>query len=242
MTLFARVNLSLASTQSDVLAEVLRNDSLLSDWPSEIINAFIARGRIRHYEAGDVIHRKHAPSECLHRIISGAVRISSVSGEGREAIFSYYGPKDWFGHIGLLDGKPRTHDIHACGPCVLFNLPHQDFRKLIEQTPILYKHFALLLCSMIRSSFIMLEDRVLLNLSGRLAKHLITLVDAYGVAHRSGQMIALHIPQEDLSMLLGSTRQTINRKLTEWAKLGWIEIHYSQIVIVNRDALMQLYR
>jgi CRP/FNR family transcriptional regulator, cyclic AMP receptor protein len=113
--------------------------------------------------------------------------------------------------------------------------------ETIEQTPILYKHFTLLLCSMIRSSFIMLEDRVLLNLSGRLAKHLITLVDAYGVAHPSGQMIALHIPQEDLSMLLGSTRQTINRKLAEWAKLGWIEIHYSQIVIVNRDALMQLY-
>jgi len=88
----------------------------------------------------------------------------------------------------------------------------------------------------------MLEDHALLTLVARLAKHLVMLSNAYGIEQPEGLLIDLHLPQEDLSMLLGSTRQTINRKLAEWARLGWIKINYSEITICNRDALVQLYQ
>jgi CRP/FNR family cyclic AMP-dependent transcriptional regulator len=77
---------------------------------------------VRQLDAGDAIHSKHAPSDSLYRVLSGAVRISSVSAQGREAIFNYYGRDEWFGQIGLIDGGPRAHDIRACGPCVLYTL------------------------------------------------------------------------------------------------------------------------
>ena len=222
--------------------EALRLDPLLEHLPRTITDRLIGMGQFRALEAGDVVHHKNDPSLHLHRVMSGAVRISSASMEGRETIFNYYGPGDWFGHIGLLDGQPRTHDIHACGPCVLFNIRNQSFQELLATYPELYKPFALLLCQMVRRSFVMLEDQALLSLVARLAKHLVTLADAYGVEHEEGLLIDLHLPQEDLSMLLGSTRQTINRKLAEWARLGWIKVHYSEITICNRDALIQLYK
>jgi CRP-like cAMP-binding protein len=233
----ARVTLD---RSNDIAA--LKLDPLFEQLPPTVVDELIGHGHFRALDAGEVVHRKHDPSLFLHRVMAGAVRISSASIEGRETIFNYYGPGDWFGHIGLLDGQPRTHDIHACGPCVLFNVRNQDFQQLLAQYPQLYKPFTLLLCQMVRRSFVMLEDHALLTLVARLAKHLVMLSNAYGIEQPEGLLIDLHLPQEDFSMLLGSTRQTINRKLAEWAKLGWIKINYSEITICNRDALVQLYQ
>ncbi|WP_158700917.1 Crp/Fnr family transcriptional regulator [Phytohalomonas tamaricis] len=219
----------------------LRCDPLLAALSTSAREALLTCGQIRHYHTGERIHGKHDRSEHLYRILSGAVRISSVSPEGREAIFNYYGPRDWFGLIGLLDGAPRTHDIHACGPCTLFIVPRHNFQALAADYAEFYRVFALQLCRMMRRAYTMLEDQATLGLSSRLAKQLINLVDAYGTPHEQGRMIDLHMSQEDLSLLLGSTRQTINKKLAQWARLGWIVVNYSEIVIVNREALCQLY-
>jgi CRP/FNR family cyclic AMP-dependent transcriptional regulator len=237
-------HVALQEPQRSMLRETVRtrlqSDALLSALPLEEIDWLLERGQIHHYEAGELIHSKHAPSDHLYRVLSGAVRISSASADGREAILNYYGPDEWFGHIGLLDGLPRTHDIRTCGPCAVLSLPRNLAEALLERHPALYRTFSLMLCGLIRAAFAALEDQALLTLSARLAKHLVTLADIYGVGHASGTLIGLHLPQEDLSMLLGSSRQTVNRKLSEWAKLGWIEVHYSQIVLINRSALCEL--
>lgn len=228
------------NTFRDGVRARLQVDALLSALPPEEIDWLLERGQMLRYEAGELIHSKHAPSDHLYRVLSGAVRISSASVDGREAILNYYGPDEWFGHIGLLDGLPRTHDIRTCGPCVVLSLPRHVTDRLLERYPVLYRTFSLMLCGLIRAAFAALEDQVLLTLSARLAKHLVTLADVYGVEHASGTSIGLHLPQEELSMLLGSSRQTINKKLSEWARLGWIEVRYSQIVLVDRGALCAL--
>jgi CRP-like cAMP-binding protein len=66
-------------------------DPLLAALPQEEIDWIVERGSVRQLNAGDAIHSKHAPSDSLYRVLSGAVRISSVSAQGREAIFNYYG-------------------------------------------------------------------------------------------------------------------------------------------------------
>ena len=54
-------------------------------------------------------------------------------------------------------------------------------------------------------------------------------------------MINLHLSQEDLGMLVNTSRQSVNKKLMEWQRLGWISMHYGKILITNREALEQLY-
>jgi CRP-like cAMP-binding protein len=226
-----------APSEQQALRDALSSDTLLAALPAGDIDWMITRGKVLRHQAGDRVHAKCAASDHLYRVLSGAVRISSASAAGRETILKYYGPGDWFGYIGLLDGGPRTHDIHACGPCVVFSLPRQAFEQLLARNPALYPPLTAMLCALIRETFSAIEDHALLTLSSRLAKHLITLADIYGVDHPAGRLIGLRLPQEDLSMLLGSSRQTVNRLLADWAKQGWIEVHYSQIVIVDHAAL-----
>ncbi|WP_051537221.1 Crp/Fnr family transcriptional regulator [Asaia prunellae] len=131
----------------------------------------------------------------------------------------------------------RTHDIHAQKDSLLVNIDHRDFNMLLKAEPEMYRYIALMLCRLLRLSFALIEDTALLSLPARLAKQLLTLADSYGEKRGEGTVIRLRLPQEDLAMLLGTTRQTVNRKLSEWAKLGWISVHYGEILILDPAAL-----
>lgn len=195
----------------------------------------------RRYAAGELVHCKLDPAAGLYGILCGRVRISSINAEGRESVFSFMGPGDWFGHIGLLDGLPRTHDIRAIQDSVILVIHHEEFQQLLESNVILYKHFALKLCELIRMAFSAIDDGTLLTLEGRLAKRLVTLADTHGVPHPEGVLINLHLPQHELATILNVTRQTVNRKLAEWRSHGWIAIHYGQIVIIEPEQLERVF-
>lgn len=218
----------------------LRQDALLDALPDDAIDRLLERGQLLRVEPGQTVHSKQARSDHLYRLMSGMVRMSSASAEGREAIYSYLGPDEWFGHIGLLDGGTRTHDVHACGPCLVFALGRTELQRLLDAHPALYRDFALLLCRLVRLSFAMLEDRSLMSLERRLAKHLLALADAYGIDGPDGRVIDLPLPQEELGQLLHASRQTINRKLAQWARLGWIKVRYRRVVVVDRAQLASL--
>jgi CRP-like cAMP-binding protein len=49
--------------------------------------------------------------------------------------------------------------------------------------------------------------------------------------------LELRISQHELARFLGVTRQAVNHNLSEWRRLGWIDLGRNQIVIRNTDAL-----
>jgi len=231
----------IANVQQDEIMDILLTNSWFQDLPHEIMQKMVSLAIPRRYADGEMVHAKFEDAACLHGVASGSVKISSLSGQGRELVFTFMGPGSWFGHIALLDGLSRTHDIRAHGETVLINISHADFNELLTESPILYKHFALLLCRLVRMTFSVLEDNALLSLQARFAKRLIALTNTYGAQHPSGTMINLHLSQEDLGMLVNTSRQSVNKKLMEWQRLGWISMHYGKILITNREALEQLY-
>lgn len=225
------------TSSSRSIRDILAANTPFGDLPPRLIDQIAEIAVLRHYAVGDLVHSKASEATFLHGVVEGAVRVSSTSPAGREAILTYYGPGDWFGHIALIDGLARTHDIHAQKKSTLVNIAHHDFNALLRAEPEMYRHIALMLCRLLRLSFAWIEDTALLSLPARLAKQLLSLARSYGEPHGDGTLIRLRLPQEDLAMLLGTTRQTINRKLADWAKLGWISVHYGEILILDSGAL-----
>lgn len=229
------------SVPRNEIVAALRTNEWFRGLPENVVSEIVTLAVPRRYADGELVHGKAEPAANLYGIVSGGVRISSTSPDGRESVFSFMGPGDWFGHIGLLDGLPRTHDIRACQETILVVILHADFNRLLEDNLILYKHFAQLLCKLVRMAFANLEDETLLSLQARFAKRLLALADTYGVPQEDGVLINLHLPQQDLASILNVARQTINRKLVEWQHLNWIRMHYGQVIITNRAALEQLF-
>src|SRR5205814_5197100 len=76
-------------------------------------DAVVSRARLRHFAAGETIFLMGSPGDSMMAVLSGQVRISVPSPEGREIVLAIFQPGEVFGEIALLDGKERTADARA---------------------------------------------------------------------------------------------------------------------------------
>ncbi len=218
------------------VAEVLLGNTWFRELPDDLARALVGAATLRSFGPGDVIHCEGDVSDALYAVVSGAVKVSSLAADGRECVFRYLTPGNWFGEIGMLDGLPRTHDAVAAQPARVLLLPPEALADLLARHPVLYKFLALLLCRVVRTAFTMLNDTTLLSVSARLAKRLLSFAEG-----QDGAGIAVRLTQDELATLVNATRQTVNKRLADWQKRGWIELGYGCILIRDAEALRQLH-
>lgn len=223
------------------LKTLLLSNSWFKELPCYLVDAILDIATLKQFNHGEIIHRYGDEAKEIYAILGGAVKVSSVSIEGNECIFRYLSPASWFGEIGVLDLSKRTHDATAVSKTTLLVISEKHLQILLNQHPIFYKFLANLLCRVVRTAFTMLNDSTLLSVSARLAKRLVSLAEGYGIVNKEGILISLHFTQDDLATLTNSTRQTINKRLVEWERLGWLKARYGKITITNVQALKQIY-
>ena len=72
------------------------------------------RGRLRTFEAGDVLMRQGEEADAMYVILSGRVRVDrDATGQPAPAVLAELGPNDVVGEIGVLDGGARTATVTA---------------------------------------------------------------------------------------------------------------------------------
>ena len=94
-------------------ARILARHEFFHGLPSPTVQRFASRVRQAHYPAGRRIFSKGDPGHGLLAVLSGVVKISVVSEDGKELALNLIGAGEIFGEIALLDGGPRTADATA---------------------------------------------------------------------------------------------------------------------------------
>ena len=178
------------------------------------------------------------PGDALYGVVSGRVRVSSQTANGKEVILNVMKPGDVFGEIALLDGQPRTASATSVSPTQLMVIQRADFLALIKREPQLAIHLIELLCGRVRWTSEQMEDTSLLNVSQRLAKRVLHLASSHGALSDDGVQIKLS--QEQLAKFLGLSRQIVNKYLQTWKRKGWIALGRGKLIVSDERALMKL--
>src|SRR5262249_19190085 len=92
-----------------------------------------------------------------------------------------------------------------------------------------------LLCARLRWASIHFEEVVFLTLPTRLARTLLRL--AQDEKSKDGK---LAITQRELSHMLGTTRESVNKQLRAWSKEKWIRLERGGISVLAPDALSEV--
>jgi CRP/FNR family transcriptional regulator, cyclic AMP receptor protein len=94
--------------------------------------------------------------------------------------------------------------------------------------------FIELLCTRLRWTSDQVEQVILQNLPGRLAGALLRLAEKYNLAQSER---AIAITQQELSEMVGMTRESINKQLRVWAARNWVRLEHGAIVVLDADSL-----
>lgn len=189
---------------------------------------------LRRVPGGTTVFVKGDPGTALFAVRSGTVKIAVPSVDGREAMFNLLHPGEIFGEIALLDGQPRTADAIAMTDCELMVIERRDFLSFVHGDTNVALKLIELLCARLRVAGEHLEEVVFLHLPARLAKILLRLSEPEG---SDGGKRNLHITQREMSHMLGSTRESVNKQLRIWAKRKWIALNRGDIKVLAPKAL-----
>ena len=163
--------------------------------------------------------------------------MSISSADGRSAILNIIGPGEIFGEIALLDGGVRSSDAIANTNCELFVIDRREFIPFVRSQPALAMKFIELLCGRLRRTSDQVEQIILQNLPGRLASALIRLSEKHKL-EPAGRTIA--ITQQEISEMVGMTRESINKQLRAWAARSWVRLEHGAIVVLKDEQIDQL--
>ena len=181
---------------------------------------------------GEVLFQKGDAGDALYGIRRGRILITANTADGKQLTLNVLGAGDMFGEVALLDGQPRTADAVAASRCELFVIRRADLIELLRREPGIALRIIELLCERVRWASERVEEVSMFSLSRRLARRLLKLADDFGDE--------IQISQEQLSVLVGAARETINRQLQEWRRARLIDLGRGRIVVVDGAGLRAL--
>src|ERR1700674_5574516 len=161
---------------------VVRKHPIFCDLDPEALDQLCRYAKHSTLKRGATIFSKGDPGNSLFAVISGTVKISISSAEGRSAILNLIGPGEIFGEVALLDGLARTADATANTDCEIFVIDRREFIPFVRSQPALAMKFIELLCARLRWTSDQVEQVILQDLPGRLASALIRLTEKHKLA------------------------------------------------------------
>ena len=152
MTVVPQDNMGEARGFPSSKLSVLRKHPYFCDLDPEAFDQLCRYAKHSTLKRGATICSKGDPGNSLFAVISGTVKISTTSADGRSAILNLIGAGEIFGEIAVLDGQARSADATANSNCEIFVIDRRDFIPFVKSQPALAMKFIELLCTRLRST------------------------------------------------------------------------------------------
>ncbi len=214
---------------------------IFSDLPREIVQKIASIGETRKFEKDSFILVEKDSGSALFVIISGKVKVSRTSDDGREVILSILGESDFFGEMAILDGLSRSASVIAMETSELFLIEREDFLDLLQEHPEVSVNLLQELTQRLRAADMKIKALSLKDAEGKVATVILQLAEDIGKIKQGVVEIEKLPLQQDLANMAGTSRETISRTLHSFAKKGIVELEGSKLRILDFDKFRETY-
>ncbi len=195
-----------------------------------------AAGTPRRLPHGDVVVRQGDPLDGLFLIAKGAVRLSSVTPEGRSVVVGLLGAGDLFGESSLL-GRPSPVEARAVGPTDLVALPLPNLREVLRHSPSTGEELLRLVAARLHRTSRALEEALVGTLPARVSSRLRDLAETHGSREPGGVRIRVPLTQDEIARMVGASREAVSRTLGRLAARGLVRTEARVVTIPDPAAL-----
>ena len=218
-------------TPKTAIVELLSNTPLFGSLDEPDLHPVAAEMREVSFDTSQVIFARGDAGREIFLVVSGRVRLSVLTAEGRELSFAHAEPGHIFGEIAMLDGGTRSADATAVNKVIALSLSKAAYKRLVETRPIVGEAALRFLCSRIREADQQLEAIALYPIEGRLARFFLAAARQKSPDTEEGRVtIKLPMSQSELALLIGASRPKVNTALSLLEASGALERNGSDII------------
>ncbi|MEV7099219.1 Crp/Fnr family transcriptional regulator [Amycolatopsis sp. NPDC051045] len=182
----------------------------------------LARGTRRRFRANDVVLMEGDPSDHVHVLVAGWVRVSTIVEDGREVLFGLRGPGEVLGDLAAVTGRPRSASVRAIEPCTVFQLTGAEFVDVLHSRPAIAIATIKTVAARLRNAESARVDSAAFDVSRRVAVVLVRLAEEHGRTVPEGVVVDA-LSQEDIAAQIGAARRTVARALRVLRERGIVE-------------------
>jgi len=215
----------------DNKAALLRNVDIFSGLSPELTDQLVRSLNSISLKKNTLIFGKDSEGDGLYIIRSGQVKVVLQNEEGKEIILATFQPGDFFGEMSLLDGRPRSANVFTTQNTQLLVLSRQSLFQHIEQYPTTGLKILTEMSSRLRRADEVIGNLVMLDAYGRVARVLIDLSEQQGEVTEEGILIKERPTQQDMASMIGTTRETVSRILSDFQKRGLLSTEGKTILL-----------
>ena len=194
----------------------------------------------RYLRKKEIFSEGDAP-EWFYIVISGKVKVTRISHDGREIIMEVISPRDFFGGFAVLKGFPFPANAVAMENSEILKLARKDLLRFIDRFPGIMYRITSSLGERTRELHDTLKNIALERVDSRIAALLVKLADKSGERVDNVEtIINMRITKQDIAEMVGTTVETAIRVMSLFRKSGLIADYKGKIAIKDMDGLKAL--
>lgn len=185
------------------------------------------------FQSGDVLCTEGEQTTHVFILIAGWVKISCGDAGHRELALGLRGAGDIAGELAAESAGSRTATVTAIDTVRALIVPHDTFTQFLDAHPGANRAYRRAVTRRWAEAADMLHSRLVSSGPQRLAAFLIDLADWRGVPDSGAIVITIPLSQVEIADLVGVSRATATRALSDWRRRGLITTSRRHLTITN---------
>lgn len=190
---------------------------------------------IRNFKRNEIILNENDSLNYLYLIISGELKVTQLSAEGKEHIIAIHKKGDFFGEMGLLDGKTTPATIVALKDCRICLISRESFSKIMMSNTAVVKDIIDILCLRLRQAWLQIRAMSFEDAEDRIRFALKELGEKFGIRDNRGLIINFGVTHQNIADLSKTSRETVSRFFSKAERAEEIEILADKKILLKKQ-------
>lgn len=214
----------------------LKNFTLFSNMSDKHLAEISELLERKFFTTGESIFLQGEEGESVYFIRKGKVKALMSSPEGEEQILEILHRGDVFGEVVLFGIENYPATAVAMDNVEVLLLSRSKFKDYFNRNPEIGWGMLQEMAIKLRNAQRKIENLGLRDTRGRVATLLLDLLDRFGDQKKK---FILELNRQEMASLIGTSRETVSRTLSEFKNEGLIDIEGNRVIIKDLEGLQR---
>jgi CRP/FNR family transcriptional regulator len=216
----------------------LREQGYFCDFPEELLRAFESLKYSTLFPKGAMLFVEGQSPRGIFMLCAGRVKLAAGSSDGKSLITRIAEPGEVLGLSATISGRPYMSTAETLAPCQVNFIKREDFLRFLSE-----HHLACLRVAehLSNNCYSANEQVRSLGLSHTAAEKLAKLILEWcardGKPSDRGIQLKLTLTHEEIAQLIGSSRETVTRLLSDFKSRQLLYVKGSTFIVRSPAAL-----
>ncbi|WP_226037670.1 Crp/Fnr family transcriptional regulator [Aquibacillus saliphilus] len=218
--------------------QLLQKFTIFKDLTSDEMTPIVELAKSRRYKKGTHVFMQGDPLTNVYFIDEGAVKIYKTDFHGKEQIVNVLKPGQMFPHQGFFRQDDCPAHAEIAEDATLIYIPISSFENFLFNNPGISVKLFKVLGDLIVDLQKRLEEQILHNTYEQIIMLILRLLDNHGTELENNLFkLNTSFTNQELANMIGSSRETVSRTLSQLKKQKLITINDKGSLILDKYGL-----